>query len=165
MVSVPEWSDEEIWAHLVAQERQSPDESAEHRAHVEKEAERLRVRREAAQLVDQESAARDFVIPPSTATLADELKVKDPPLTYTVDELHPRGGNTLLGAQFKAGKTTMLANLLRSLTDERVFLGNHATRRAPGRVAFWNYEVDGRQFRQWLRTIDHGPHSGCQWKL
>lgn len=41
----------------------------------------------------------------------------------TIGKLWPRGGNILLAAEAKAGKSTLVANLIRSLCDGDAFLG------------------------------------------
>lgn len=77
--------------------------------------------------------------------LADE---EEPPLPV-VRGLHYEGNNTLLVAEFKTGKTTLEINLARSLVDGTPFLGRFEAR-FDGNIAFLNYEMDRRQFRQWL---------------
>jgi len=75
------------------------------------------------------------------------------PIPMTVEGLHPTGANTLPGAQYKAGKTTLLINLFRSLLDGEPFLGQYAVN-FTGRVCYWNYELTEQQFISWLRR--HG---------
>lgn len=118
---------------------------------VAQELERLRARRDAARILDEEVAAAAFREPRWLATLRDELAVPDEPVTYTVDELLPTGGNILLTAGFKTGKTTLVNNLARSLADGTDFLDTFPVTDTPGRVALWNYEVDDRMYRRWLR--------------
>lgn len=113
----------------------------------------LQVRREARRIVEQQEAAATFREPPSTLTLADELRIPSKPITYAVEQLLPRGGNVLLTAQFKAGKTSLLNNLARSFTDGEPFLGRFEVRPLAGRVAMFNYEVGEDQFRDWLRDV------------
>jgi hypothetical protein len=112
-----------------------------------------RVRRDAKRLLDDEEASASFVPPPYMPTLTAELALPDDEIEYRVAEVLPAGGNVLLAAQFKAGKTTLITNLARSLADGVPFLGQLAvTRLAPGqRVAIWNYEVSRGQYRRWLR--------------
>lgn len=123
----------------------------QHEAEVVSQIKRLRAQREAKRRVDEEELAQEFVEPPSTKTLADELAIEEPELEYTIADLHPAGANTLLAAQFKVGKTTLMLNLTRSLVDGEPFLERHIIRPPEGNVGFWNYEVSDRQFRQWLR--------------
>jgi hypothetical protein len=122
-------------------------------AEVEAEHRRLRVRDSARKRWDAERAEADIVLPPALLTLRDELAVEDTATEYTISDLHPRGANTLLGAQFKAGKTTLLSNALKSLCDGVPFLGDYPVRPIAGRVAVWNYEVTDSQFRRWLRDV------------
>lgn len=120
---------------------------------VEAEARTQRLRREARRLVDHEDALRTFRPPPYLATLADELALPDEPVTYAVAELIPTGANVLLTAQYKTGKTTLVNNLARSLADGLPFLGRYDVADLDGRVVLFNYEVDGRQYRRWLRDV------------
>lgn len=113
----------------------------------------LQVRREARRIVDQIEAAASFREPPSTFTLADELRIPSQPISYAVDQLLPRGGNVLLTAQFKAGKTSLINNLARSFTDGEAFLGRFEVRPLSGRVGMFNYEVGEDQYRDWLRDV------------
>lgn len=118
---------------------------------VEHEARQQRIRRAARRIVDLEEAERTFTPPPYLATLADELELPDEPVTYAVAELIPTGANVLLTAQYKTGKTTLVNNLARAIVDGEPFLGRYDVAAIDGRVAIFNYEVDGRQYRRWLR--------------
>lgn len=120
---------------------------------IEKRVRNLRLHQAARQRLDAEQWAQRFEEPPTTLTLADELDMDDEPLRFTIEELHPLGGNTLLAAQFKAGKTTLGLNLWRSLLDGDHFLGMFPVNRPEGRVAFWNYEVGRDMFRRWVRDV------------
>lgn len=131
-----------------------------------REAERIRIRREAIRILDRQEAERQFRAPPSGGTLAELLEEDQEPLAFSVYDLHPRGANTLLGASFKAGKTTLLLSLMKSLLDGERFLDLYSVDPAEGRVAFWNYEMDKRQFRAWARNLDiKNPGRGCQLPL
>jgi len=118
------------------------------------EARTQRLRRDARRLIDHEDAARAFRIPPSLPTLTDELAIPARPASYRVDKLIPTGGNVLLAAQFKAGKTTLVSNLMRALVDRERFLDQYDVEAFDGRVVMFNYEVDRDQYREWLRDID-----------
>jgi len=137
-----------------------------HEVEVSRQMERQRALREATRRLDEEDQTRSLVIPPSTFSLAEELAIEEPPLAWTVGGLHPTGANTLLAAQFKVGKTTLGLNLLRSLVDGAMFLGERPVARPEGRVAYWNYEVSDRQFRKWLREADvKRPEDAAVWNL
>jgi len=124
-----------------------------HRQEVAAEARRQQVKREARKLVDAEEFALTWREPPSKLTLVDELAEPDEPTRYRVGKLLPVGGNAVLTAAFKAGKTTLCNNLLRSLADGDKFLGRFDVERPDGRIAVFNYEVSDGQFRHWLRRI------------
>lgn len=124
-----------------------------YRQEIAAEARRQRVSREARRMVDADEFATTWREPPSRQTLADELAEPDDPTRYRVGSLLTMGGNAVLTAAFKAGKTTMCNNLLRSLADGDKFLGRFDVDRPDGRVAMFNYEVADGQYRQWLRGI------------
>lgn len=115
--------------------------------------EEMRLKREARKLLDAEEHAATWREPPSRWTLTDELAIPDEPLTYRVDGLIPTGGNVLLTAQYKAGKTTLVGNLVRCLADGEPFLSRFEVTPPDGRIAIFNYEVDERQYRRWLRDL------------
>lgn len=113
-----------------------------------------RIRRLATRLLDDEEAAAQFREPVWRATLADELAIPDEPVSYLVDEVFPTGANVLLTAQFKAGKTTLVNHLTGCLADGDPFLGVYGVHGPARRIALWNYEVDERQYRRWLRDLN-----------
>jgi hypothetical protein len=137
---------------LAATSTPSTDE-AQYKALVTLEAHRERIRRDARRLIDSEDAARGFTPPDYTATLTDELALPDEPVTFLVEDIIPAGANVLLAAQFKAGKTTFVSNLTRSLVDREPFLGRYDVADIDGRVVVSNYEVGRDQYKRWLRDI------------
>lgn len=112
---------------------------------------RERMRREVRRELDAEDADEAFAPPPYVPTLADELDIPDDPVQWRIEGLWPMLGNIVLAARMKAGKTTMLLNLLRALADGEPFLGRYAVQRPSGRIAILNYELSREQFRVWLR--------------
>jgi hypothetical protein len=113
-----------------------------------------RARRAAKHALDEEDAAAAFREPPWRPTLTAELAIPDEPVVYTVDEVMPTGANVLLTAQYKTGKTTLVNDLARSLADGHPFLDRFTINTPPGRVGIFNYEVDARQYRRWLRELN-----------
>lgn len=112
------------------------------------------LRREARRTADAHEATALWEPPPSFETAAEELAEPDEPVTWTVTDLHPTGLNAILIAGFKVGKTTLALNLVRSLVDGAAFLDSYKTALPPeGRVAWWNYELDTRQARRWMRSL------------
>lgn len=89
-----------------------------------------------------------------TISLLDEfLSIEDPPQRYRLEGLWPLGGRVMLAAQFKAGKTTLVGNLVRSLVDGDPFLDQFAVERLADdrRVVIIDDELDQRMIRSWLR--------------
>lgn len=88
---------------------------------------------------------------PAGVGLGEFLAVADDPVLYRITDVLPVGGNALLAAQFKAGKSTLVANLLRSLVDGDPFLGCFAVEPPSGRIVLLDNELDERMLRRWLR--------------
>lgn len=122
------------------------DYRADWQRQVSAEAYRLRIREAAQERVKAER------VPPSPpfdiGTLGEILaRPADPP--HRVEGLIPSDGSTLIVAQRKTGKTTLLLNLARALLTGEELLGRFATRPIAGKVAFLNYEVSGDQVGRW----------------
>lgn len=113
----------------------------------------LRVKHEATLAHRAELAAQTFREPPYRPTLTAELMVPDEPVQYAIDELLPIGGNALLAAQYKTGKTTVIGDYARAFADGRPFLDRFNVNPAGGRLAIWNYELSDSQYRRWLREL------------
>ena len=135
----PELSDDEK-AMLAASRRA---------AAIERRAYDLRVTEEARRLVAREQRADRP--PPRLINLADFLAEDDTDPVYRIDGLWPTGGRILVAAQFKAGKTTVVANLLRSLADGDQFLERFDVRQAE-HIVLIDDELDERTLRHWLRA-------------
>lgn len=77
---------------------------------------------------------------------------------WRVDELWPTGGRVLLAAQYKAGKTTLMGNLMRSLVDAQSFLDRFRVTPAE-RIVLIDDELDARTLRRWLNDqgIENTP--------
>lgn len=116
---------------------------------VEQAAETERVRREARRIVDAEDRPRDPL--PTARTLADILADAADPVSWRIVGWLPAGARVLLAAQYKAGKTTMVGNLLRSLADGDPWLGDAAVTPLTGTIALLDDEMSPRQLRAWLR--------------
>lgn len=110
---------------------------------------RIRVREEAARRVRK--ARRGSAPPPAITPLEVFLAAPDEPARYRVEGLWPVGGRVMLTAQFKAGKTTMVGNLVRSLADGEPFLGRFGVDPPAGRTIVIDDELDERMLRRWLR--------------
>ena len=131
-----------------------PDVDAEFEQGVAKRLRNLAIDREARHRLASQLAGETFVFPKPGRTLADDLAHPPRDRKFIVDELHLAGGDTLLVAQYKTGKTTLVMNLAMSLADGEPFLGKFAVAPLDGRIAFWNYELDADLFREWARDLD-----------
>ncbi|HWB35959.1 MAG TPA: AAA family ATPase [Rugosimonospora sp.] len=132
--------------------RADPDESeAGWAGQVAVEALRIRLREEARELYQAQRHARSWTPPKSHGSLADELRIPDEATSWRLDGLLGVGHNALLVAGRKTGKTTMVNNLVRSYADGTPFLSRFPVHQADAAVAIFNYEVDERQYRRWLR--------------
>jgi hypothetical protein len=129
----------------------TPDiQALKHDREVQAEVRRLRARGDAARAYAREQRG-DHATPP-VITLGNEfLAQPDPATTYRIDRLWPTGGRVLLAAQYKAGKTTMMGNLIRSLVDAQPFLDHYHINRQARRVTLIDNELDPHMIRRWLR--------------
>lgn len=110
---------------------------------------KLKIREEARRRLRREHTGAQS--PPSPVLLDAFLAVDDEPERYRIEGLWPVGGRVMLTAQFKAGKTTLVGNLVRSLVDAEPFLDRFLTHPPAGRIAIIDNELDDRMLRRWLR--------------
>ncbi|MGC4940776.1 AAA family ATPase [Kribbella sp. DT2] len=102
----------------------------------------LRAREQAREVITAERAAALYTQPPGMESLEQLLKKDRPPLKYTIEDLHPLGSNTLIAAQYKVGKTMLMANLAKAYADGDRFLGEFPMNPGGGRLAVFNYELN-----------------------
>lgn len=121
---------------------------AEFESRVEEAVLRVLINEEASRRLRAESA-EEFVLPP-VQTLTDFLAVSPEKVKYRVAELMTEGSRIVLTAQYKAGKTTVVGNVVRCLADGGLFLGRFKTERAK-RIAILDNELDPRTLSSWLR--------------
>jgi len=120
-------------------------------AEVEREAERLRVRHDAAEKVRREKSgpARPF----DAGTVSEILARPEEP-AMRIAGLLPWSASMLLSAQRKTGKTTMVLNLARALLLGQPLLGRFDVQHVAGTIALLNFEVGAAQIGRW--AADHG---------
>ena len=109
--------------------------------------------RKVRQRLDEAEAKTNRVDPPPIVSLTEFLSEPDEDVRYRVDGLWPRNGRILLTAQFKAGKTTLTGNLIRSLVDGDDFLDTFTVEPAD-RVVLLDNELAPNMIRLWLRDQD-----------
>lgn len=107
----------------------------------------LRARAEARRIfeTEQRGEREPFDIGTAAEVLARPATPRD-----RVEGLMPWEGSTLLAAQRKAGKTTTVLNLARSLLTGEDFLGSLGVRAVDGDVAILNYELPAAQLARWV---------------
>lgn len=123
-------------------------------AQVAREALRMQIREDARILLEERKAG-DIELP-CPVSLLDLLAEPDEEQRWIVDGLLSAGGKFLLAAQRKAGKTTMVGNLVRSLVDGTPYLGRFATEPV-GRVMVLDIEMNRSDLRRWYRDL--GPRN------
>jgi hypothetical protein len=112
-------------------------------------ANQFRLDRDAHALVDAE-ALPPITYPPVTP-LTELLDEPDETVCYRIDELAPKQGNVILSAQFKAGKTSLINNLVRSLADSDPFLGKFTVHQPAEHLILIDTELGKTTVRRWLR--------------
>jgi hypothetical protein len=124
---------------------------------IAKEQLRILTRREAERRVQARDA--DKLPDPVLTPLSELLDEPDDDPAYRIAGLWPTGGNVILAAQRKAGKTTLVGNLVRSLVDGDAFMGRgdamvqaggFDVTPVDGMVALLDLELDRRMLRRWL---------------
>jgi hypothetical protein len=109
----------------------------------------LRIRREAKKAIEAEE--RGPVSIPPFLTLRERLALPRQEIRWRICNWLPRGGRAVLAAQFKAGKTTLRDNVIRSLADGDLFLGRDVVMPVSGTVAVVDLEMGEAQMDDWLR--------------
>lgn len=90
--------------------------------------------------------------PLASHSLSAFLAQPDEAVAYRIDKLWPISGRVLLAAAAKAGKTTMVMNLLAALADGGTFLGCYDVEQVTdGTIVYLNLEVSPNQMRRWMR--------------
>lgn len=89
-------------------------------------------------------------VPPPRITLTDFLAQPDEEAQYRVHGLWPEGGRVVLAAQYKAGKTSMVGNLIKALADDGPFLGQFRTEPVR-KIVLIDDEMAPNQIRRWYR--------------
>jgi hypothetical protein len=87
-------------------------------------------------------------------TLVDALAAPQETEEWAVRDLLTRGGNAVLAALMKAGKTTLAHNLSLAWADTKPFLGRFEVLPLEGRVAYLDYELSEAQAMRWWRDLD-----------
>lgn len=121
------------------------------------QARKIRQRAEAQRRVQDEQFPPT---PPPTPVLLDDFieTARNTEQEWRIDGLWPAGGRVLCAAAYKAGKTSLMANLLRSLVDGDPFLDRYPVTRAEGAhgataVLLIDTEMTEQQLGRWLDQV------------
>lgn len=117
------------------------------------EIQQQRIRKLAREHLRNEDNLAKFKLPEIHDNLTIELQQPDEEAKYLINELFPTGGNITLTAEYKSGKTTLINNVVKSLVDDHPFLGKYGVNDHDRNVVIFNYEVEPRQYRQWMREV------------
>jgi hypothetical protein len=112
-----------------------------------------RAKRKAKKVLDAEEAESNYHSPIYVRNLSDELKLPIEQVKWTIKDVFPTGANVTLTAQYKAGKTTLINSLAKSLADGEKFLNYFDQPDHKGRIVIFNYEVSENQYRRWMNDV------------
>jgi len=125
----------------------NPD--GKHAKRLAEELERERVRRETRRLLDAEE--RGPITPPAILTLREWLAQPDSVVHWRITGWLPLEGRVVAAAAMKAGKTTLVGSLVRSLVDGDPWLGRYTVHPVTGTVAVIDTEMSRVQLRRWFK--------------
>lgn len=159
-----EWASDHPWEELPADELASDLPDDVHPEHAWMYYQRLAESRVADAVREQrrreriERDAQNVEVPlmvSGDAFVTDEIDLPE----WIITGMIHNEGKTLLSAQYKAGKSTMMLEVLRSLTTGTDFLGHKEfTVPRPVKVAYYDMELGRPMAHRWLRDasgIDH----------
>jgi hypothetical protein len=109
----------------------------------------LRIEREARRRLDDEN--RPPIELPPFKRLDELLAEPDTEQQYRIDQVAPAQARIMLNAQWKAGKTTVVGNVARSLVDREPFLGRFTVNTPAECLVLIDDELSERTVRRWLR--------------
>jgi hypothetical protein len=108
----------------------------------------IRIDRAAKALVDAEQ--RPKIGYPPVRSLTALLAQPCPPTRWRIEQVAPIEARVIAAAQFKAGKTTMRDNAVRSLVDREPFLGRFAIHNPASALVLIDDELSDHMVQDWL---------------
>jgi hypothetical protein len=114
-----------------------------------------RAKREARRMLA--AIERGPVLPPAALTLRERLARPRAVTPWRIEHWQPAGSRIVLAAQFKAGKTTLITNYVRSLVDRAPFLGHGRVTGPAASAAVMDFEMGEQKLDDWYRDagIEH----------
>jgi hypothetical protein len=115
--------------------------------------EHIKQNRKLLQEIDRElkMEARGPIEPPDILTLRERLARPRLPTAWRITDWQAIGHRVIFAAQYKAGKTTTVSNVVRSLLDASPFLDTYDVSPLDGTVALLDFEMAGGQLDDWYR--------------
>lgn len=101
------------------------------------------------EITHDRAGKREYV---AAVSLADLVAEPPEPVLFRIDGVWPAGGRVMCSAQYKAGKTTLIGNLVRSLADCTHFLGKFPVYPITGKIALLDFEMNRDMLRGWLNA-------------
>lgn len=123
--------------------------AADREERIREEVDRESVRREARRRVDAEERRLETV--PEILSLRELISRPEPSIEWRIEGWQPIGARAVFAAPQKAGKTTLVGALTRSLVDGDSWLGRFRAHAIVGNVAIIDTEMAASQLRRWLR--------------
>jgi len=90
---------------------------------------------------------------PTVETMADLVQRDLPPQRYLIDQLWGAGERVMLAAQRKAGKTSLVLDLLHCLADGEKFLGQYDVAMPAGNIALLDFEMTESKLQSWVQRM------------
>lgn len=116
---------------------------------IARRARELRLNRAAKWKVDSENVSEA----PEPINCGDFMKMDIKAPRVLIDNLLPLDGNSILVAQRKAGKTTIVHNLIRAMCNDDDFLGTYPVHKPEGmKFALLDFEMHEGMLHDWLRS-------------
>lgn len=119
----------------------------ERETEIRRELARLEIRAEARQRFDS-GALKPLDRKPKSLTEFLSEPASDTPMR--IEKLMPEGGRVIFSAPYKAGKTTTVGNLIRSLVDGDPFLDTFPVHKRAKRLVLIDNELSENMVRSWL---------------
>ncbi|WP_100522673.1 AAA family ATPase [Mycobacteroides abscessus] len=109
----------------------------------------LAIDREARRRLDEQD--RPPITAPGVTDLSTLLATPDITAEYSISGVAPAGGRVMLSAQYKAGKSTLVGNVVRSRVDQTPFLERFEVSSPARSVVLIDTELSEGTLRRWLR--------------
>jgi archaellum biogenesis ATPase FlaH len=149
-----EWAEQHQWKELT-QQSELPDGVPPDKANdFFEELSRLRLKAAAKRAFDLEELERQTAIVDIGAVVNATELLKRPRTNprWVVDGLINHGASALLTGKYKAGKSTLMLNLIKALTTGGEFLGKFQVP-GPMRVAYVDMELGEDMAQRWIREV------------